>query len=341
MTREELLSKWSQPIKVGCDGHVRLVDVMGDDSSIVQAARVSYGKGTKTVLEDRGLIRYLFKHKHSSPVEMCEIKLHVRVPVYIWRQWIRHRTASTNEYSARYSEAIDSRETTDMHSWRQQSTDNKQGSSGLVPEEYPFGFCVDEDYHQTFFNRRSYLTAREEELHDLAKEIYEERLSLGVAREQARKDLPLSTYTEAYWKIDAHNLLHFLKLRLDHHAQQEIREFGETIAKIVRDWLPLTWEAFEDYQLNAKSFSAQEMSALRAIVSRDYKFQYTLQELAVAYPKMTATPEENQRGLEQQRQKLNESFLKWNEVDQIALLRHHGLTNRRECREFIEKLKST
>ncbi|MFM7033929.1 MAG: FAD-dependent thymidylate synthase, partial [Planctomycetia bacterium] len=179
------------------DGFVALVDVMGDDGSVVQAARVSYGEGTRKVSDDRQLIRYLMRHAHTTPFEMAELKFVVRVPMDCWRQWIRHRTASVNEYSTRYSLAIDSMQTTADGEWRSQATNNRQGSAGLVAEAE---------------GRR--LTQSEADLQGMARRVYEERLGAGIAREQARKDLPLSTYTEAYWKIDLHNLLHFLALRM-------------------------------------------------------------------------------------------------------------------------------
>jgi len=216
------------PLKVLDDGFVRVVDYMGSDESIVQAARVSYGKGTKRVSEDRGLIRYLMRHWHTTPFEMCEIKLHVRVPMDCWRQWIRHRTANVNEYSTRYSEAIDATQKTEPGDWRIQSDLNRQGSEGTVE------VAVGEE-----------LTREEAELHRLSRETYESRLKKGVAREQARKDLPLSTYTEAYWKIDLHNLFHFLRLRMDDHAQLEIRSYANIIGnEIVSRWCPIAWEAF-------------------------------------------------------------------------------------------------
>lgn len=228
------------------DGFVRLVDVMGDDSSIVQAARVSYGKGTKQVSEDRGLIRYLLRHRHTTPFEMCEIKLHVRVPMDCWRQWIRHRTANVNEYSTRYSIAIDAAKTTQPDEWRSQGFINRQGSEGqLDPSE------------------GDRLSKRETEFQAISREVYQERLDAGVAREQARKDLPLSTYTEAYWKIDLHNLLHFLALRMESHAQYEIREYANVIGhQIVAKWVPFAWEAFLDYRLNAMSLSDKEITLL-------------------------------------------------------------------------------
>lgn len=233
------------------DGFVRVVDYMGTDESIVQAARVSYGKGTKKVTEDRGLIRYLLRNRHTTPFEMCEIKLHVRVPMDAWRQWIRHRTANVNEYSTRYSLAIDSSQQTDENEWRMQSKDNKQGSEGFFPSEIGLK-----------------LKDREKELQNFAREIYQERLNLGVAREQARKDLPLSTYTEAYWKIDLHNLLNFLALRMDAHAQFEIRSYATVIGnEIVSRWCPVAWEAFKDYRMNSMELSSMEVEVLKNLVA--------------------------------------------------------------------------
>jgi len=231
-------------------GHVRLIDVMGDDAAIVQAARVSYGKGTKSISEDRGLIRYLMRHRHTTPFEMVEFKFHVRVPMDCWRQWIRHRTASVNEYSTRYSEAIDDKQSTSPREWRAQSVGNKQGSNGMLP--VPVG---------------NQLTDKERHLHDHANAVYQDRLMAGVAREQARKDLPLSTYIEAYWKIDLHNLFHFLSLRMDSHAQLEIRWYANAIAEIVKECVPLAWEAFEEYRLGAFYFSATEARYLAAYMN--------------------------------------------------------------------------
>ena len=234
-TSAELEQILGKVFKVLDDGFVRVVDYMGTDGSIVQAARVSYGEGTKKVHEDRGLIRYLMRHRHTTPFEMCEIKLHVRVPMDCWRQWIRHRTANVNEYSTRYSEAIDAAQKTPTDAWREQAAVNRQGSGDFLDEE-----------------TGQYLTRREKELQEAGREVYDERLSKGVAREQARKDLPLSTYTEAYWKIDLHNLFHFLSLRMDAHAQLEIRSYAGIIGnEIVAKWCPIAWEAFGDYRLNA------------------------------------------------------------------------------------------
>jgi thymidylate synthase (FAD) len=237
------------PFKVLDDGFVRVVDYMGNDSAIVQAARVSYGKGTKKVNEDRGLIRYLLRHWHTTPFEMCEIKFHVRVPMDCWRQWIRHRTANVNEYSTRYSVAIDASQRTEPDDWRLQSTDSKQGSAGKLDT-----------------TRGAEFSKSELELQNHARKVYDERLAAGIAREQARKDLPLSTYTEAYWKVDLHNLLHFLRLRMDTHAQEEIREYANVMGnEIVKRWCPYAWEAFLDYHFNSMHLSRLESEIIEAI----------------------------------------------------------------------------
>jgi thymidylate synthase (FAD) len=242
-----------KPFGVLDDGFVRVVDYMGSDEAIVQAARVSYGRGTKQVREDRTLIRYLLRHRHTTPFEMCEIKLHVRVPMDCWRQWIRHRTANVNEYSTRYSLAIDAAQTTAPDAWRLQSTANRQGSAGLLDAA-----------------AGGRLTARERELQEAARAAYNERIAAGIAREQARKDLPLSTYTEAYWKIDLSNLLHFLSLRMETNAQLEIRRYAEVIGnEIVKRWVPVTWDAFRDYIAGALIFSGPEREILGALMAGD------------------------------------------------------------------------
>ncbi len=231
------------------DGFVRVVDYMGDDRAVVQAARVSYGQGTKMVSEDRGLIRYLLRNRHTTPFEMCSLKLHVRVPMDAWRQWIRHRTASVNETSTRYSIAIDAAQRTAPEQWRRQAASNRQGSDGALDAT-----TGDE------------LTRQEAELQDRARAVYLSRLDRGVAREQARKDLPLCTYTEAYWKIDLHNLLHFLGLRMESHAQQEIRNYATVIGEeIAARWVPIAWEAFQDYRFGAVHISQPERRVLAAV----------------------------------------------------------------------------
>ncbi len=251
-TRDELLSelRWKK-FPVLDDGFVCLVDVMGDDSAVVQAARVSYGEGTQRVSDDRTLIRYLMRHRHSTPFEMAEIKLLVRVPMDTWRQWIRHRTANVNEYSTRYSIAIDATQTTPPDEWRAQATSNRQGSAGALPAE------IGET-----------LTESEGHLQREARRVYEERLAAGVAREQARKDLPLSTYTEAYWKVDLHNLLHFLALRMDSHAQKEIRDYSTAIGEqIVRPLFPVVWEAFDDYRMNGMSLTRLDIGVISRLAA--------------------------------------------------------------------------
>lgn len=269
------------PLKVLDDGFVRVIDYMGSDESIVQAARVSYGKGTKKVNEDRGLIRYLLRHAHTTPFEMCEIKLHVRVPMDCWRQWIRHRTASINEYSTRYSLAIDASQKTAPSEWRLQSTGNKQGSEGF-----------------TDITLGTALTQREQELQDLARSIYNERVEKGVAREQARKDLPLSTYTEAYWKVDLHNLLHFLALRMDEHAQFEIRSYANVIGhEVVRRWCPIVWEAFIDYRLRGSSLTRLEIDIIRAIQTGNAE---KARELAVKHGLLPPAGQEIKRNRERE-----------------------------------------
>ena len=233
------------------DGFVCLVDVMGDDAAIVQAARVSYGEGTRRNSDDRTLLRYLMRHRHTTPLEMAEIKLLVRVPMDTWRQWIRHRTASVNEYSTRYSIAIDSMYQTPPDGWRTQSTTNRQGSADAVDPTIGAQYSADEQVFQ-----------------DHARQCYEKRIADGIAREQARKDLPLSTYTEAYWKIDLHNLLHFLSLRMELAAQWEIRQYSVTIGEqIVRPLFPVAWDAFLDYHLGAMTLSALEQDFMRALIS--------------------------------------------------------------------------
>ncbi|UCD52489.1 MAG: FAD-dependent thymidylate synthase, partial [Phycisphaerales bacterium] len=216
------------------------------DAAIVQAARVSYGRGTRHVSQDRGLIRYLMRHCHTTPFEMCEIKLHVRTPMDCWRQWIRHRTANVNECSTRYSIAIDTAQTTAPDQWRFQAKDNRQGSAGYLSAEDGERF-----------------SRSEREIIAATRQVYQERLEAGIAREQARKDLPLSTYTEAYWKIDLHNLLHFLELRMAEAAQYEIRQYARAIGfEIVSQWVPLAWEAFLDYRFGAMSLSQMEVEVL-------------------------------------------------------------------------------
>jgi len=231
-------------------GFIRLVDVMGDDSAIVQAARVSYGKGTKSVRQDRELIRYLLRHRHTSPFEMVEFKFHVKLPIFVARQWIRHRTANVNEYSGRYSQMKDEFYIPDKEQIRLQNQFNRQGRSEDMLE--------DTDTNQ--------IISKLSDIQSMLFAEYNSLLEKDIARELARINLPLSTYTEWYWKIDLHNLLHFLKLRMDGHAQYEIRVFADVIKEIIDNFVPITVEAFEDYILNAKTFSKQELLVLNELM---------------------------------------------------------------------------
>ena len=228
-------------------GFVRLVDYMGSDAAIVQAARVSYGEGTKRVQDDRNLIRYLMRHRHTSPFEMVEFKFHVKLPIFVARQWIRHRSASVNEYSGRYSVMKEEFYLPAEADIRYQSTVNKQGRS---EEEVPPAL------RRKFLD---YLIRSQKE----AYEAYHEFIEADLARELARINLPLSLYTEWYWKIDLHNLFHFLRLRMDAHAQKEIREYANVMADMVKAVCPLAYEAFLDYTVNAITFSAPELRILR------------------------------------------------------------------------------
>ncbi len=231
-------------------GFVRLVDVMGDDASIVQAARVSYGSGTKKVHEDRGLIRYLMRHWHTTPFEMVEFKFHVKLPIFVARQWIRHRTANVNEYSGRYSEMKDEFYVPALDQVRAQSVNNKQGRE-------------DEAFDTDLANRITEgMRVSQEDMYGK----YQELLATGLAREIARINLPVSNYTEWYWKIDLHNLFHFLRLRLDAHAQYEIRVYAQAIASIVQQIVPIAWEAFEDYMLSAERFTRLELRVLAELL---------------------------------------------------------------------------
>jgi len=230
-------------------GFVVLVDYMGNDAAIVQAARVSYGQGTKSVRDDRGLIRYLMRHRHTTPFEMVEYKFLVRLPIFVARQFIRHRTASVNEYSARYSVVPDEYEVPPPEEVRHQSTRNRQGREGALPAE-------------TVERFRSDLDA----VSKSAYEAYTRALEAGVARETARLVLPLAYYTEWYWKCDLHNLLHFLSLRLDPHAQEEIRLYAAEMAKLARIVCPIAFEAFEEFQVEGLTLSKRERVALRALL---------------------------------------------------------------------------
>lgn len=296
MNRIDLLSKWSEAMPVLDKGFLRIVDVMGDDAAICQMARTSYGAGTKTISDDTTLIRYLIRHLHTSPLEGCVVKFHVKMPMDCARQWIRHRTMSLiepsqceydefslNEVSTRYSIVTEDIAETSADGWRLQSKDNKQGSSGLVvewPEGYEAyihsedGRAGSPDYpvpgQEASGTPGLYLSLKEKDFHRTARKLYEERLQFGVAREQARKDLPLSQYTEFYVVGNAWNVFHFLRLRLDSHAQLEIRSYAEVLARFCADWLPVAWKAFSDYAIEAKTFSYQELELIRGLLSGKY-----------------------------------------------------------------------
>jgi thymidylate synthase (FAD) len=230
-------------------GFVALVDYMGNDGAIVQAARVSYGQGTKSVRDDRGLIRYLMRHRHTTPFEMVEYKFLVRLPIFIARQWIRHRTASVNETSYRFSVAPDEYEVPPPEEIRHQSTRNRQGRGDPLPTEVVDRFRSD--------------------LEAVAKQAYgayTRALDDGVARETARLVLPLAYYTQWYWKINLHNLFHFLSLRLDPHSQEEIRLYAAEVAKLGRVVCPVAFEAFEEFQVSGLDLSRREQRAVRALL---------------------------------------------------------------------------
>ena len=238
--------------KVLDHGFVRLVDYMGSDEAIVQAARVSYGKGTKKVTEDRGLIRYLMRHKHTTPFEMVEFKFHVKLPIFVARQWIRHRSASVNEYSGRYSVMKEEFYLPEADEIRFQSTVNKQGRS---EEEVPAELKA---------KLLEYLKASQKD----AFGNYMEFVDQGLARELARINLPLALYTEWYWKIDLHNLFHFLRLRMDPHAQKEFQEYAKIMAEMVKTVCPMAFEAFMDFSVNSTYFSGTELKVLQNTLSQ-------------------------------------------------------------------------
>ena len=243
-------------------GFIRVIDYMGNDSSIVQAARVSYGEGTKKSRDDRALIRYLMRHWHSTPFEMCELKLHVKLPVFVARQWIRHRTANVNEYSARYSILDKEFYIPEKQNLASQSETNNQGRGEPIEDKEA---------------QKIIKTLETDSLR--CYENYEEMLSdkgqKGLARELARMNLPMNIYTQWYWKTDLHNLFNFLRLRNDEHAQFEIREYAEKICQITKSWVPLAYEAFEEYQLHSQQLSASGLSSLKRILDGENVTQET------------------------------------------------------------------
>ncbi len=251
---EGLEGRLYEAIPVLDHGFVRVVDYMGDDGAICQAARVSYGQGTKKVSDDSGLIRYLMRHWHSTPFEMCEIKLHVKLPVFVARQWIRHRTANVNEYSARYSILDREFYVPAPENLAAQSTVNNQGRGAVLEGEEAAGVL------ETLKNDAG-----------RAYDHYDAMLSQdgqqGLARELARMNLPANVYTQWYWKTDLHNLFHVLRLRADAHAQYEIRVYAEVICDLVKAWVPAAYGAFEDYRLNAEQISGPGLAVVRRMLA--------------------------------------------------------------------------
>ncbi|SFQ66293.1 thymidylate synthase (FAD) [Roseivivax halotolerans] len=235
-------------------GFVRVIDYMGDDSAICQAARVSYGRGTKSVSNDEGLIRYLMRHWHSTPFEMCEIKLHVKLPVFVARQWIRHRTANVNEYSARYSILDREFYIPAPEALAAQSTVNNQGRGEALSGEEADRVL-------------RYLRDDAMRAYDHYEEMISDEGQQGLARELARMNLPANIYTQWYWKVDLHNLLHFLRLRADAHAQYEIRVYAEAICEMVKDWVPAAYKAFEDYRMGGATLSAGALDCVRRMLN--------------------------------------------------------------------------
>ncbi len=271
-------------------GTVMLVDYMGTDSSIVQAARTSYGQGTKTVSDDRGLIRYLLRHRHTTPFEMVELKFFIAAPMSEWRQHIRHRTASVNEYSSRYSEVPDVYYIPALENLAAQSKSNKQGRGEVLPEEV---------------GRE--IQAMMEQNNKGAFAVYRKLLELGVARETARGVLPLDTYTQAYWKTDLWNLFHFLGLRLDSHAQLEIRAYAKVMYDVARVVAPIACEAFDDFVLGSISLSKKEKAAVRILLRDDMTVEQVCERVGLKLKKEDGTPLKRGEGQE---------F-----VDKLALLR--------------------
>ncbi|MEZ4385914.1 MAG: FAD-dependent thymidylate synthase [Nannocystaceae bacterium] len=235
-------------------GFVQPIDYMGNDFDVVQAARVSYGPSTRKVHNDRGLLRYLMRHRHTTPFEMCEVKFRCKMPIFVARQWIRHRTANVNEMSLRYTEAPDEFYLPSLENISLQSTDNKQGREAIEVDAGVRGEVV------------RLMKANQDETYAIYQRLAGE---LGIARELARSVLPVSIYTQWIWKIDLHNLLHFLSLRLDPHAQLEIRAYAEAMAAFTKAWVPLCWEAFDDYRREALQLSRLEILALRRLLAGD------------------------------------------------------------------------
>ncbi len=257
-----------QPIPVLDRGFVRVIDYMGSDGAIVQAARVSYGKGTRRVSEDRGLINYLMRHRHSTPFEMCEIKFHVKLPIFVARQWIRHRTANVNEYSARYSILDREFYLPAPEHLAAQSAANRQGRGDVLSgaEAAEVMHLLERDAMRAYDDYERMLNERED-----GTTIEPGRQ--GLARELARMNLTLGFYTQWYWKIDLHNLLHFLSLRADPHAQYEIRAYADAMLGVVERWVPLAYEAFIQHRLHAVSLSAKALAVVKRMLAGEKVYE--------------------------------------------------------------------
>ena len=253
VTAPELEKVLYEALAVLDHGFIRVVDYMGNDSSIVQAARVSYGKGTKKVNTDAGLIKYLMRHWHSTPFEMCEIKYHVKLPIFIARQWIRHRTANVNEYSARYSILDREFYIPEPKHLASQSKINNQGRGEVLSgnEAEKVLQILKDDSSRNYDNYENMLNQENKK---------------GLARELARMNLPMNIYTQWYWKIDLHNLFHFLRLRADSHAQYEIRVYSDIMCKIVKDWVPMAYRAFDDYRVGGAFLSEKAILNMKRVI---------------------------------------------------------------------------
>lgn len=262
VTSPELEKVLYEAIPVLDHGFIRVIDYMGDDSSIVQSARVSYGKGTKKVSTDEGLIKYLMRHRHSTPFEMCEIKYHVKLPIFIARQWIRHRTANVNEYSARYSILDKEFYLPAKEQLAAQSQNNRQGRGDVLQGKQAEEVLniLKDDATRTYDNYEKLLNERFD-----GTKIDENKV--GLARELARMNLTLNTYTQWYWKTDLLNLLNFLFLRADNHAQYEIRVYADKMLETVKKWVPITYQAFMDYRVGAAEISSKGLKVIKSMIS--------------------------------------------------------------------------
>jgi len=302
-------------------GFVRLVDSMGGDNAIVQAARVSYGEGTRKVSQDRGLIRYLMRHRHTTPFEMVEFKFHCKMPIFVARQWVRHRTANINEYSLRYSKARDEFYYPDPQNIQFQSALNKQGRSGEVPKELT-------DKVQKYFH----------EISERSFEMYQELNESGLSRELIRGILPVNLYTEWYWKNDLHNLLHFIGLRSDSHAQYEIRVYSDAMADFVKKVAPYAWEAYQDYVVRGLRFSRIEQDLLNQHLP-ERVIDDILEDLAY---QLTATIHKNKPREDHELYSLYQKQGGHDTEDDFQLKWRSGeirTGNIREIREFKSKLQ--